>query len=392
MVKYHPGSLQGIMVDMEEGVINQIRRSPLNELFDDDQSITSVSGSGNNWGVGHHVYGPLYHEQILETIRRQAEYCDSLQSFFMMLSLGGGTGSGLGSYIVRLLRDEFPRVHSFVAAIVPSPTDDVVTSPYNSMLSLHQMQQHADCVLPIDNLSLGGIYERIHSKSDVGSLARKRGSALTDSSVLTQPGIFRPAVMRPKAEPFDTMNNIVANLLLNMTSSMRFEGTLNVDINDIVTNLIPFPRLKYLFSSMTPLYSLTDIRVLPRRQVALEHYAFASESQLVSADPKSSIYLASALIVRGDVEISDLRRNIERMRKTLRFVKWNTEGWKTGLCDVPPIGQVFGRISERFNKLYRRRANIHHYLENMEIQEFEAARESLRSTIQEYVRVETGSQ
>jgi tubulin epsilon len=31
------------------------------------------------------------------------ELCDSLQSFVMLHSLGGGTGSGVGSYIVELL-------------------------------------------------------------------------------------------------------------------------------------------------------------------------------------------------------------------------------------------------------------------------------------------------
>ena len=36
---------------------------------------------------------------------------------------------------------------------------------------------------------------------------------------------------KSKAKPFDTMNNIVANVLLNMTSSSRFEGDLNIDIN-----------------------------------------------------------------------------------------------------------------------------------------------------------------
>ena len=58
-------------------------------------------------------------------------------------------------------------------------------------------------------------------------------------------------------------------------------------------------------------------------------------------------------MVRGGVELSDVRRNIDRhvqtivlrcdrhrLRKTLRFVPWNQEGWKTGLCSVPPVGQV----------------------------------------------------
>jgi tubulin epsilon len=53
-------------------------------------------------------------------------------------------------------------------------------------------------------------------------------------------------------KPWDGMNGIAANLLLNLTSGMRFEGALNVDINDITMNLVPFPRLKFLLSSMSP--------------------------------------------------------------------------------------------------------------------------------------------
>jgi tubulin epsilon len=38
-----------VLVDMEEGVINQIMASPLRDLFDSSQRVTDVSGSGNNW-------------------------------------------------------------------------------------------------------------------------------------------------------------------------------------------------------------------------------------------------------------------------------------------------------------------------------------------------------
>ena len=37
------------------------------------------------------------------TARTQAEACDSLQGFMLLHSLGGGTGSGLGSYILQQL-------------------------------------------------------------------------------------------------------------------------------------------------------------------------------------------------------------------------------------------------------------------------------------------------
>jgi tubulin epsilon len=46
---------------------------------------------------------------------------------------------------------------------------------------------------------------------------------------------------------------------------MRFEGSLNVDINEISMNLVPFPRLKYLLSSITPLYNVSDIKLEERR-------------------------------------------------------------------------------------------------------------------------------
>jgi tubulin epsilon len=46
-------------------------------------------------------------------------------------------------------------------------------------------------------------------------------------------------------------------------------------------------------------------------------------------------------MVRGaDIEMSDIRRNITRIKPTLNFASWNQEGWKVGLCEVPPLGQV----------------------------------------------------
>lgn len=43
--------------------------------------------------------------------------------------------------------------------------------------------------------------------------------------------------------------------------------------------------------------------------------AFSKDHQLIRADPKHSLYLACALMVRGHVQVSDLRRNIERSER-----------------------------------------------------------------------------
>ena len=57
----------------------------------------------------------------------------------MTHSLGGGTGSGLGSYLLSTLEDNYPEVFRFTASVFPSNEDDVVTSPYNSLFSLNEL-------------------------------------------------------------------------------------------------------------------------------------------------------------------------------------------------------------------------------------------------------------
>lgn len=151
---------RAVLIDMEEGVVNQVMKGPLRDLFDASQLLTDVSGSGNNWGHGFCVYGPKYEEAILDQLHRAVEACDSPQSWFLMHSLGGGTGSGLGSYILQLLHDEYPEIFRFTVSVLPSDVDDVVTSPYNALLSAHKLLQHADCVLPLDNQALLEIVER----------------------------------------------------------------------------------------------------------------------------------------------------------------------------------------------------------------------------------------
>ena len=40
--------------------------------------------------VGNKLYGHQYKDQISETLRKAAEHCDCLQSFFLLHSMGGG--------------------------------------------------------------------------------------------------------------------------------------------------------------------------------------------------------------------------------------------------------------------------------------------------------------
>ncbi|TMW58740.1 hypothetical protein Poli38472_010299 [Pythium oligandrum] len=428
---------RAILVDMEQGPVSETLAGPLGELFDQQQFITDVSGAGNNWAHGHCVYGPKYRDELLSKLHRAVELCDSLQSFFLIHSIGGGTGSGLGTYILGLLEDHYPEVYRFTTAIFPSEDDDVITSPYNSILSLHQLTEHADCVLPIENEALADLCAKIPSSSAASSA--ESAAPITEGSRLNEgidlralEHLYRSGKAAPSAanqkkkrsaanltkamtavnitsrqatSAFGDMNNIVARLLTNLTSSMRFEGALNVDLNEITTNLVPYPKLHFLLSSMSPVFTTVDPRQQPRRLTQMFSDAFSRDHQLIRCNPRASVYLACGLLLRGNVEISDVNANIQRLQSEVRMIHWNQEGFKVGLCSVPPVGynssllclsnnccirSTFERMHDRFRRLYTRKAHLHHYTEYMDADMLAEGYENVKYLINEYSKLEEG--
>ena len=205
--------------------------------------------------------------------------------------------------------------------------------------------------------------------------------------------------------------------------SSRFEGSLNVDLNEITMNLVPYPRLHYLMASQAPIVnSLADPAAaqLPvmKRLESVFHEALAPTSRLLrqhAANTRDELLLACALLARGPtVELSDVRRNVQRLQgeRQHRFVHWNPDGWKIGLCAVPPalgaapassnfcsllalanstgVRHTFAHIGERFERLYRRRAHLHHYtnVDGFEQSLFDQSAESLKLLVADYRALE----
>ncbi len=71
----------------------------------------------------------------------------------------------------------------FVVPVYPSvDQDDVITSPYNSVLAMHQLTEHADVILPIENSSLERLVNSVSNKltsQSAGDIGRSSGSEVS---------------------------------------------------------------------------------------------------------------------------------------------------------------------------------------------------------------------
>jgi hypothetical protein len=86
------------------------------------------------------------------------------QGFMLMHSIAGGTGSGLGSFLLERLNDKFPKKLIQTYSVFPNAQEgDVVVQPYNSVLTLKRLINHADSVVVLDNGALARISaDRLH--------------------------------------------------------------------------------------------------------------------------------------------------------------------------------------------------------------------------------------
>lgn len=128
------------------------------------------------------------------------------------------------------------------------------------MLALNSLIEYSDCVLPIENQSLFDIVKKIDEvgKKSKGGEPGDFNKQIAKDSVAIQDAASTITDSKGKGHHFERENTIVAHVINNMTSSMRFEGSLNVDMNEITMNLVPFPRLHFLVSSLSPLYQLIN--------------------------------------------------------------------------------------------------------------------------------------
>jgi len=372
--KYVP---RAVLVDLEPGVIDSVKSSAYGQLFKPDNFIAGASGAGNNWAKGHYTEGAEMVDQVLDVIRKEAENSDCLQGFQLTHSLGGGTGSGLGTLLLTKIREEYPDRMLCTFSVMPSPkVSDTVVEPYNATLSIHQLIESADEVFCIDNEAL---YDICHK------------------------------TLRLSTPTYGDLNQLVSAVMSGITCSLRFPGQLNSDLRKIAVNLIPFPRLHFFLVGFAPLSSKGSLGFKSMTVNELTSQVFDSKNMMAAADPRQGKFLTASVMFRGKLsakEIDDQMMAVQTKNASY-FVEWIPNNIKSSICNVPPKGMnlsatfignstsiqdLFKRISDQFTAMFKRKAFLHWYIgEGMEEMELTEAESNMSDLISEYQQYQEAS-
>ena len=161
----------------------------------------------------------------MDRIRRLSDNCSGLQGFFVFHSFGGGTGSGVGALVLERLSTDYGKKSKLEFCVYPAPTlANSVVEPYNSVLTTHTTLEHSDCSFMV-LLSLSGSDCRADH-----TCIKVDNEAIYDICKKNL-GIPSPS--------FTNLNRLIAQVVSSITASLRFDGSLNVDLNEFQTNLVP---------------------------------------------------------------------------------------------------------------------------------------------------------
>ncbi|XP_034023981.1 tubulin delta chain isoform X2 [Thalassophryne amazonica] len=145
---------RAVLIDMEPKVIDNIRSKAAKcsrWRYGDSSHFSQKQGSGNNWANGYCVHGPRHREEVEELVRQEVERCDRLAGLVAMMSVAGGTGSGVGTYVTQCLRDTYPNSFIINHLTWPYGTGEVIVQNYNSVLTLAHLYQLSDGILVHEN-------------------------------------------------------------------------------------------------------------------------------------------------------------------------------------------------------------------------------------------------
>ncbi|XP_067904854.1 tubulin delta chain isoform X2 [Heterodontus francisci] len=215
---------RAVLVDMEPKVISRTLSKAAKSgrwRYGDQSYFCQKQGSGNNWANGFCVHGPLHEEAVLDLVRREVEKCERLSGFFAMMSLAGGTGSGLGAYVTRCLRDAYPNSFILNQLTWPYGTGEVIVQNYNAVLTLSHLYQSSDALLIQENDTVHKICSQLMNIKQISFTDINKVIAHQLGSVL-QPAYSRWHVSEYGTNPLgDLLESLVTHPEYKLLSLMN---------------------------------------------------------------------------------------------------------------------------------------------------------------------------
>ncbi|CAJ1342281.1 unnamed protein product [Effrenium voratum] len=184
---------RAVLVDAEPKVVERLLDGGDGYAFDQTCAVTAQSGRGGNFALGYSAEGlaagmePLW-ARALQCTRRQVEGCyGSHLGTMMTYSLGGGTGSGLGSRLAEEVHDLYPKAPLLVTPVLPISSGENPMQCYNVMLALLWLQESADGIILYENDSLMAMAEaEATAQQSSGSQALQGTSLACMNSIIAR--------------------------------------------------------------------------------------------------------------------------------------------------------------------------------------------------------------
>merc|ERR1712003_442187 len=85
---------------------------------------------------------------------------------------------------------------------------------------------------------------------------------------------------------YEHLNMLCCKSISCMTSALRFEGDLNVDMNEFQTNLVPFPRLHFMMQAYAPVISKAKTGHEQHTTPQIASAAFEPANFMIKCDPR----------------------------------------------------------------------------------------------------------
>ncbi|KAH0946249.1 hypothetical protein HN011_005700 [Eciton burchellii] len=381
---------RAVLLDLEPRVIHTIMNSPYSKLYNPENIYLSKhgGGAGNNWASGYHQ-GEKLQEEIFDILDREADGSDSLEGFVLCHSIAGGTGSGMGSFMLESLADRFPKKLIETYSVFPNQDEisDVVVQPYNSLLTLKRLTECADCVVVLDNTALNRIAsDRLH-------------------------------IQNPS---FTQINKLVSTIMSVSTTTLRYPSYMNNDLVGLIAPLIPTPRLHFLMTGYTPLttdqenfLSNSQAGASVRKTSVLDvmRRLLQPKNMMVSTalDRNAShCYISILNIIQGEVDPTQVHKSLQRIRerKLAQFIPWGPASIQVALSRKSPyiqsthrvsglmlanhtnISSLFDRALQQYDKLRKREAFLEQFRKEKmfedNLDELDNSREVVEYLVKEY--------